>query len=84
MNRFLTELGNLLTSVANNGINSRLPSTDDGTYQPNLNLLEQNNSWSFDTNTIFYICMILLAIATFSSMVGIRRRRIGENTSTLN
>ena len=84
MNRFQTQLGNLLTSVINNGINSRLPSTDDGAYRPNLNLLDQNNSSSFDTNTFFYICIILLAIVTLSTMIGSRRRRIVGNTSSLN
>ena len=83
MNRFQTELGNLLSSVINNGINSGLPRTDDGVYHPNLNLLDHNNSSSFDTNTFFYICMILLAIITFSTMIGFRRRRIVGNTSTL-
>ena len=84
MNRFQTELGNLLSSVINHRINSDLPNTDEGVYQPNLNLLDQNNSSSFDTNTFFYICMILLAIVTFSTMIGSRRRRILGNTSTLN
>ena len=82
-NRLQTELGNIISSAANNRINSGLPSTDDGAYQPNLNLLEQNNSGSFDTNTFIYICMILLAIVTFSSMFR-SRRRIGGNSSTLN
>ena len=83
MNRFQTQLGNLLSSVINNRINSGFPRTDDGAYQPNLNLLDQNNSGSFDANTFFYICMILLAIVTFSTMIGSRRRRIVGNTSTL-
>ena len=83
INRLQTELGNIISSAANNRINSGLPSTDDGAYQPNLNLLEQNNSGSFDTNTFIYICMILLAIVTFSSMFR-SRRRIGGNSSTLN
>ena len=84
MNRFQNELGNLLSSVINHRINSGLPSTDDGFYQPNLNLLAQSNSNSFDTNTFFYICMILLAIVTFATMIGSRRRRIVGNTSSLN
>ena len=83
INRLQTELGNIISSAANNRINSGLPSTDDGAYQPNLNLLEQSNSGSFDTNTFIYICMILLAIVTFSSMFR-SRRRIGGNSSTLN
>ena len=83
INRLQTELGNIISSAAYNRINSGLPSTDDGAYQPNLNLLEQSNSGSFDTNTFIYICMILLAIVTFSSMFR-SRRRIGGNSSTLN
>ena len=83
-NRLQTELGNLLSSVAFNRINSGNPTTDDGSYQPNFSLLDDNSSRSFDTNTFFYICMILLAIVTLSSMIGSRRRRIGGNTSTLN
>ena len=83
-NRLQTELENLLSSVAFNRINSGNPTTDDGSYQPNFNLLDDNSSRSFDTNTFFYIFMILLAIATLSSMIGSRRRRIGGNTSTLN
>ena len=83
-NRLQTELGNLLSSAAFNRLNSANPSTDDGSYQPNFNLLDDNTSRSFDTNTFFYICMILLAIVTLSSMIGSRRRRIGGNASTLN
>ena len=83
INRLQTELGNIISSAAYNRINSGLSSTDDGAYQPNLNLLEQNNYGSFDTNTFIYICMILLAIVTFSSMFR-SRRRIGGNSSTLN
>ena len=83
-NRLQTELGNLLSSVAFNRLNSANPSTDDGSYQPNFNLLDDGNSRSFDTNTFFYIFMILLAIVTLSTMLGSRRRIGGGNTSTLN
>ena len=83
-NRLQTELGNLLSSVASNRLNSANPSTDDGSYQPNFHLLDDNTSSSFDSNTFFYMCIILLAIATLSSLFSSRRRRIGGNTSTLN
>ena len=84
MNALQTQLSNLLTAVVNNRINSGAPSTDDGSsYRPNFNLLDQGNSTTFDANTFFYICMILLAIVTLSSMMGTRRRGIGGNRSTL-
>ena len=84
MNALQTQLSNLLTTLVNNRINSGSPSTDDGSsYQPNFNLLDQDNSTTFDANTFFYICMILLAIVTLSSMIGTRRRGIGGNRSTL-
>ena len=84
INRLQTELGNLISAVVNNGISSGTPSTDDGAYQPNLHLLDQDTSRSFDTNTFFYIFIILLGIATLSSLIGSRRRRIIGNASTLN
>ncbi len=83
-NRLQNELGNLLSSVINNGLSSGTPSTDDGAYQPNFNLLDNGNSRSFDTNTFFYIFMILLAIVTLSTMIRSRRRIGGGNSSTLN
>ena len=84
INRIQNELGNLLSSVLNNRLNSGTPSTDDGAYQPNFNLLDDGNARSFDTNTFFYIFMILLAIVTLSTMLGSRRRIGGANSSTLN
>jgi hypothetical protein len=84
MNTILTELSNIFTALANNRINSGSPSTDDGSsYQPNFNLLDQGYSTTFDANTFFYICMILLAIVTLTSMMGTRRRGFGGNRSTL-
>ena len=84
INRIQTEIGNLISTVVNNRINSGTPSTDDGSYQPNFNLIEHNNT-GFDINTFFYICMILLALVSLSTLMGsLRRRRIGGNTSTLN
>ena len=85
INRLQTELGNIISTLANNRINSGTPSTDDEAYQPNLHLLDQDTPSSFDINTFFYICMTLLAIATLSSLMGSRRRRrIIGNTSSLN
>ena len=84
MNALQTQLSNLITALVNNRINSGSPSTDYGSsYRPNFNLLDQGNSTTFDANTFFYICMILLAIVTLSSMMGTRRRGIGGNRSTL-
>lgn len=84
MNALQNQLSNLITALVNNRINSGSPSTDDGSsYRPNFNLLDQGNSTTFDANTFFYICMILLAIVTLSSMMGTRRRGIGGNRSTL-
>ena len=84
MNALQTQLSNLITALVNNRINSGCASTDDGSsYRPNVNLLDQGNSTTFDANTFFYICMILLAIVTLSSMMGTRRRGIGGNRSTL-
>jgi hypothetical protein len=84
MNDLFKQLSNLLTALVNNRINSGSPSTDDGSsYQPNFNLLDQGYSTTFDANTFFYICMILLAIVTLTSMMGTRRRGFGGNRSTL-
>ena len=84
INRLQTELGNMISTLVNNRINSGSPSTDDGAYRPNLHLLDEDTPRSFDTNTFFYICIILLAIAALSSLMGSRRRRIVGNTSSLN
>ncbi len=85
MNRLQNSLGTLLSSMVQNQYNNGLPSTDDGSYQPNLNLLNENNPSSFNANLFFYIFMILLAIVTISSLLGSRRRRIlGGNSSSLN
>ena len=83
INRLKTSLGALISTLVNNRINSGLPSTDDGSYQPNFNLLDDNNSGSFDGNILLYICMILLAIVTLSSMLSRRRRQLGGNGSSL-
>ena len=83
INRFKTSLEALISTLVNNRINSGLPSTDDGSYQPNFNLLDGNNSGSFDGNILLYICMILLAIVTLSSMLSRRRRQLGGNGSSI-
>ena len=83
INRLKTSLGELISALVNNRISSSLPSTDDGSYQPNFNLLDGNNSSSFDSNILLYICMILLAIVTLSSMLSRRRRQLGGNGSSL-
>ena len=84
MNRFQNSLGEIISALVNNRYNSGLPSTDDGNYRPNFNLLDENNSGSLDGNAFFYICMILLAIVTFSSILSTRRRRLVGNGSSLN
>ena len=84
MNRLQDSLGNILSSLVNNRLNSGLPNTDDGAYQPNFNLLDENNSGSFNSTAFFYICMILLLIVTLSSMISMRRRRLGGNGSSFN
>ena len=85
MKRLQDSLGSLLSSLVYNRLNSESPSTDDGAYQPNFNLLNENNSSSFDSNSFFYICMILLLIVTLSSMISTRRRRrLGGNGSSFN
>ena len=84
INRLQTELGNMISTLVNNRINSGSPSTDDGAYRPNLHLLDEDTPRSFDTNTFFYIFITLLAIATLLSLMGSRRRRIIGNTSSLN
>ena len=84
MNRLQNSLETLLSSMVQNRYNNGLPSTDDGEYQPNFNLLNENSSSSFNANLFFYIFMILLALVTISSFLGSRRRRIiGGNGSSL-
>ena len=56
-NMIQNSLSQLITTIAHNRINSNLPSTDDGSYSPNLNLLNrEDNNNSFDSNffLIFY------------------------------
>ena len=85
MNRLQTSLTNLITTAANNRINSGSSTTDDGNYRPNLNLLDNNNqNTSFDLNTFFYVFLILVTFFSFSSVINSRRRRIGGNGSSLN
>ena len=85
MNNLQTSLANLLMTAANNRINSGLSTTDDGNYRPNLNLLDNNNeNTSFDLNTFFYVFLLLITFFSFSSIINSRRRRIGDNTSSLN
>ena len=84
MNRLQENLGTLISTLVNNRFNNGLPSSDDGAYQPNFNLLNENNSSSFDSNTFFYICMTLLLIITLTTMIiSRRRRRLGGNGSSL-
>ena len=84
MNRFKNSLGTLISTLVNNRFNNGLPSSDDGAYQPNLNLLNENDSSSFDSNTFFYICMTILLLITLTTMItSRRRRRIGGNGSSL-
>ena len=84
-NELQNQIRNLLSTYINNNINSQLPRTSDGDeYQPNLNLVSRER-FSFDTNIFFYVCMILLAIASLSSIIRSRRRiRLGGNRSSLN
>ena len=84
MNTLQNHLGTLISTLVNNRLNSGTPSSDDGAYQPNFNLLNQNDPGSFDSNALFYICMTILAIVTLSSIISSRRRRrFGGNGSSL-
>ena len=85
MNILQNHLGTFISTLVNNRLNSGTPSSDDGSYQPNLNLLNLNDPDSFDSNTLFYICLTILAIVTLSSIISSRRRRrLGGNGSSLN
>ena len=85
MNNLQTSLINLLTTAAHNRINSGASTTDDGTYRPNLNLLDNNNQNNlFNLNTFFYILIILITFFSFTSLYNSRRRRNGGNGSSLN
>ena len=85
INNLQRQLNNLLSTAANSRLNSASSSTDDGLYQPNLNLLDtERQNASLDLNTFFYITLILITFFSFTSMMNSRRRRIGGNTSTLN
>ena len=79
-NMIQNSLREMITTYANNRINSDSSSTDDGLYSPNLNLLNRNNN--FDSNLFFNIFVFLLALVTLSSFVNYRRRRrLGNNGS---
>ena len=83
MNALQNHLGNLVTSLVNNRLNSGQPNSDDGSYQPNFDLLNQDNSDSLGSNALFYILMIIIAFVTLSSFISSRRRRLGGNGSSL-
>ena len=81
-NMIQNNLREMVTTYANNRINSGSPSTDDGAYNPNLNLLNRENNNSFDSNLFFNVFFFLLALVTLSSFVNYRRRRrLGGNGS---
>ena len=80
-NMIQNNLREMVSTYANNRINSGSPSTDDGAYNPNLNLLNRENN-NFDSNLFFNIFVFLLALVTLSSFVNYRRRRrLGGNGS---
>ena len=85
-NMIQNSLSQLITTIAHNRINSNLPSTDDGSYSPNLNLLNrEDNNNSFDSNFFFNFLFFILALATLSSYINFRRRRrLGGNNSSCN
>ena len=85
-NMIQNSLSQLITTIAHNRINSNLPSTDDGSYSPNLNLLNrEDNNNSFDSNFFFNFLFFILALATLSSFINLRRRRrLGGNNSSCN
>ena len=83
MNALQNHIGNLISSLVNNRLNSGQPNSDDGTYQPNFDLLNQDNSDSLGSNALFYIFMIIIAFVTLSSFINSRRRRLGGNGSSL-
>ncbi len=83
-NELQRQITNLLTTAATNRLTSGASATDDGTYRPNLNLLEPSNNTSFDLNTFFYIIIVLITFFSFATTMSSRRRRIGGSSSTLN
>ena len=85
-NMIQNSLSQLITTIAHNRINSNLPSTDDGSYSPNFNLLNrEDNNNSFDSNFFFNFLFFILALATLSSFINFRRRRrLGGNNSSCN
>ena len=85
-NMIQNSLSQLITTIAHNRMNSNLPSTDDGSYSPNLNLLNrEDNNNSFDSNFFFNFLFFILALATLSSFINFRRRRrLGGNNSSCN
>ena len=85
INNLQRQINNLLTTAANNRLNSGSSTTDDGAYRPNLDLLSTDGqNTSFDLNTIFYISLVLMTFFSFASILNSRRRRLGGVTSTLN
>ena len=85
-NMIQNSLRELISNLAHNRINSNLPSTDDGSYSPNLNLLNRDdNNGTFDSNFFVNFLFFVLALATLSSFVNFRRRRrFGGNNSSFN
>ena len=79
-----TQLGNMLSSVITNNISGSVSRSDDGTFEPNLHLLDNQNTRSFDLNSFFYFCMVIIAMVMFSRIFNTRRGRVaGGNTSKL-
>ena len=83
MNALQNNLGSLISTLVNNRLNSGQPNSDDGSYQPNFDLLNQDSSDSLVSNALFYIFMIIIAFVTLSSFISSRRRRLGGNGSSL-
>ena len=68
------QLTRLISSLAQNNISSGTSHSEDGSFTPNLHLLDGNNT-NFDLNSFFYTAFIIFAIITLATLLRPRRRQ---------
>ena len=68
------QLTRLISSLAQNNISSGTSHSEDGTFTPNLHLLDGNNT-NFDFNSFFYTTFLIFAIITLMTLFRPRRRQ---------
>ena len=68
------QLTNLISSLAQNNISSGTSHSVDGSFTPNLHLLD-GNSTNFDFNSFAYTVFLIFAVITLATLFRPRRRQ---------